>query len=57
MLYNILITKDLFVLILLMAAMADYNANIPIQRLKNNEIDESEIYLLFESYGLPKFDF
>lgn len=42
---------------LLMAAMADYNANIPIQRLKNNEIDESEIYLLFESYGLPKFDF
>ena len=40
-----------------MAAMADYNANIPIQRLKNNEIDESEIYLLFESYGLPKFDF
>lgn len=42
---------------LLMAAMADYNANIPIQRLKNNEINESEIYLLFESYGLPKFDF
>lgn len=42
---------------LLMAAMADYNANIPIQRLKNNEIDEGEIYLLFESYGLPKFDF
>ena len=42
---------------LLMAAMADYNANIPTQRLKNNEIDESEIYLLFESYGLPKFDF
>lgn len=42
---------------LLMAAMADYNANIPIQRLRNNEIDESEIYLLFESYGLPKFDF
>lgn len=42
---------------LLMAAMADYNANIPIRRLKNNEIDESEIYLLFESYGLPKFDF
>lgn len=42
---------------LLMAAMADYNANIPIQRLKNNEIDESEIYLLFESYGLPKFYF
>lgn len=42
---------------LLMAAMADYNVNIPIQRLKNNEIDESEIYLLFESYGLPKFDF
>lgn len=42
---------------LLMAAMADYNANIPIQRLRNNEIDESEIYLLFESYGLPKFNF
>lgn len=42
---------------LLMAAMADYNANNPIRRLKNNEIDESEIYLLFESYGLPKFDF
>ena len=42
---------------LLMAAMADYNANIPIRRLKNNEIDESEIYLLFESYGLPRFDF
>ena len=42
---------------LLMAAMADYNANVPIQRLKNNEIDESELYLLFESYGLPKFDF
>jgi len=33
---------------LLMAAMADYNANIPIQRLRNNEIDESEIYLLFK---------
>ncbi len=26
-----------------MAAMADYNANIPIRRLKNNEIDESDI--------------
>nr|DAN31312.1 MAG TPA: hypothetical protein [Caudoviricetes sp.]DAU86056.1 MAG TPA: hypothetical protein [Caudoviricetes sp.] len=42
---------------LIMAAMANVNAYIPRNQLDSETIDESEIYNLFESYGVPKFNF
>lgn len=42
---------------LLMAAMANVNAYIPRDQLDSEVIDESFIYTLFESYGVPKFNF
>lgn len=42
---------------LLMAAMANVNAYIPRDQLDSEIIDESYIYTLFESYGVPKFNF
>lgn len=42
---------------LLMAAMANVNAYMPRDQLDSEIIDESFIYTLFESYGVPKFNF
>lgn len=42
---------------LIMAAMADYNADIPLERLNSGVIEEKDIYNLFHSFGVPKFDF
>ena len=42
---------------LLMAAMANVNTYIPRDQLDSEVIDESFIYTLFESYGVPKFNF
>lgn len=42
---------------LIMAAMANTNAYIPRDELDSEVIDESRIYSLFESYGVPKFNF
>lgn len=42
---------------LLMAAMANVNAYVPRDQLDSEVIDESFIYTLFESYGVPKFNF
>ena len=42
---------------LIMATMANVNAYIPRNQLDSETIEESEIYNLFESYGVPKFNF
>ena len=42
---------------LLMTAMANVNAYMPRDQLDSEIIDESFIYTLFESYGVPKFNF
>lgn len=42
---------------LIMAAMANTNAYIPRDELDSEIIDESRLYNLFESYGVPKFNF
>lgn len=42
---------------LIMATMANVNAYIPRDQLDSELIDESFIYTLFESYGVPKFNF
>lgn len=42
---------------LILAAMANTNAYIPRDSLDRETIDESMIYSLFESYGVPKFNF
>lgn len=42
---------------LIMATIANVNAYIPRSQLDSETIDEDQIYNLFSSYGVPKFDF
>ena len=42
---------------LIMAALCNVNAYIPRNQLDSESVDEAYIYDLFESYGVPKFNF
>lgn len=49
--------EGLSCIFLLISAMADYNASLPLERLDNQSIEEADLYKLFESFGVPKWDF
>ena len=42
---------------LMLTALANYNANITMENLNSIYNDKNQIYALFATYGLPKFDF
>lgn len=42
---------------LMLTALANYNANMPMENLNSIYNDKSQIYALFSTFGLPKFDF
>ena len=42
---------------LMLTTLANYNANIPMENLNSIYNDKSQIYALFSTFGLPKFDF
>lgn len=42
---------------LIMNAVADYNATLPISKLYSDKLSEREIHNILQSFGVPKFDF